>query len=248
MIPSKCEQDLSVPCYFFDLNRNLRPASFFDLAQELAVQGSAMVGAPDWILMKRDMAWILTRMHVHYERLPRVYSKVHMQTWHAGVSGPLYIREYLMTDTEGEVLARATSSWALMEISTRSIARVERIYDILPPEPQCAERALEPNAPKVVWPHGAEPERIVQYTVKYSDTDYNGHANNARYPVWAYDALPLETAASGRIKDFCINYNRELHPGETVELAVVRPSENSWIVEGKHEGMQNFICRMDFGE
>ena len=246
MTPSKCEQELAVPCYFFDINRRLRPAAFFDLAQELAVQGSAMVGAPDWVLKGRDVAWILARMHVHYESLPQLYGKVRFQTWHSGVTGPLYTRDFLMLAPDGSVLVRATSSWALMEVSTRSIAKAERIFDLLPPAPQWPERALEQDAPKVMWPRDASPEFVSRHEVNYSDVDYNAHANNARYPVWAYDALPQELATGGRITDFYINYNRELHLGETVELAGARRNESSWVVEGRREGVQNFICRMDF--
>ena len=149
MIPPKCEQELSLPCYFFDVNKNLRPASFFDLAQEIAVQGSAMVGAPDWVLKDRDIAWILSRMHVRFEQYPRLYDKVLLQTWHSGISGPLYTRDYLMLNADGNVLIRATSSWILMEISTRSITRVDRIFDLMSPEPQCDGRALDANAPKL---------------------------------------------------------------------------------------------------
>ena len=246
MTPSKCEQDLAIPCYFFDINQRLRPASFFDIAQELAVHGSAMVGAPDWVLKSRDVAWILARMHVHYERLPQLYDKVHIQTWHSGVTGPLYTRDYQMLASDGSTLIRATSSWALMEVSTRSIAKAERIFDLLPPEPQWPERTLEQDAPKVLWPRGAEPEYTVRHDVLYSDVDYNAHANNARYPVWAYDALPQDVTTCMRLTDFYINYNRELHLGETVELAAVKRDAASWIVEGRRDGAQNFICRMDF--
>ncbi len=246
MIPSKCEQEISLPCYFFDVNKKLRPAAFFDIAQDIAMKGAEMIGAPDWILEKRDVAWILTRMHVHYESIPSIYSKVRLQTWHAGVSGPMYIREYLMYDEQGNILVRATSSWVLMEISTRSIARAERIADILSPEPQCPERAIEDNAPKIVWPRGAEPELTASHKVLYSDVDYNAHANNARYPVWAYDILPDEFTCGRRISDFYINYNHELHPSETTGMYAVRRDQSSWIVEGKREDVQNFICRIDF--
>jgi len=246
MIPSKCEQDLLIPCYFFDINKNFRPAAFFDLAQEMAMQGSAQLGAPDWVLKERDLGWILSRMHVHFERVPRLYETVKLQTWHSGITGPLYTRDYQMRDSEGEIIASASSSWILMEISTRSITRVDRIFDLMSPEPQCAERALPANAPKVVWPHGAEPSFKAEHKVLYSDVDYNGHANNARYPVWAYDALPWEDITGKQISDIYINYNRELHPQDTVELYGVPSSGNGWIVEGKREELQNFICRFEF--
>ena len=246
MIPSKCEQDISIPCYFFDINHNLRPASFFDLAQEIAVHGSAMVGAPDWVLKSRDVAWILARMHVHYARLPKLYDKIQLQTWHSGVSGPLFTRDYLMLAADGSTLVSATSSWALMEVSTRSLVKAERIFDLLSPEPQCPERALDADAPKIVWPRGCEPDCIIPHRVNYSDVDYNGHANNARYPVWAYDALPAETVTGRRITDFYINYNRELRLGDVSELSVLCRDGISWFVEGRRDGQQNFICRMDF--
>ena len=246
MTPSKCERELSIPCYFFDINQRLRPASFFDIAQEMAVHGSAMVGAADWVLKGRGVAWILARMHVHYDRLPALYDKVTLQTWHSGVSGPLFTRDFLMLDESGTPIVRATSSWLLMEVSSRSIAKAERIFDLLSPEPQWPERALESDAPKVMWPRGAEPESVMEHKVLYSDVDYNAHANNARYPVWAYDTLPQEITTGKCITDFYINYNRELHLGDTVELARVKRDEGSYIVEGHRDDTQNFICRMDF--
>ena len=149
MKASKCERTLDIPCYFFDINQRLRPAGFFDIAQDLAVHGSAMVGAPDWVLKERGLAWILARMHVRYERLPRLYDKVCIQTWHSGVAGPIYTRDYQMLDASGKVLIRATSSWGLMDVNARSLAKAERIFDLLPPEPQWPGRALE-DAPKIV--------------------------------------------------------------------------------------------------
>ena len=49
-----------------------------------------------------------------------------------------------------------------------------------------------------------------------------------------------------RITDFYINYNRELHFGDAVELARVMRQDGSYIVEGHSGDAQNFICRMDF--
>lgn len=248
MTPSKFEQDLRLPCYFFDINHRLRPAAFFDIAQELAVGGAAMLGADDKVLNTRDLAWILIRTHLHFESLPSLGSSVHLQTWHSGVSGPLYTRDYLMLGDDGSTLVRGTSSWALMELSTRALAKAERIFDLLPPEPQHPSRALEADAPKIVWPRGAAPDFSASHLVAYSDVDYNGHANNARYPVWAYDALPQEVAVGQTVCDFFINYNRELHLGQTVALSVLRRSPASWLVEGSHDGLQNFICRIDFAK
>ena len=248
MTPSKFEQDFFVPTCCFDINSNMRPAAFFEIAQDLAVNGATMVGAPDPVLKQKGVVWILIRMHVHYERLPRLYESVKLQTWHAGVVGPLYIRDYMFLSEDGQPLIRATSSWALMDIENRTLARADRIFDVLPPEPQHPDRAIQTNAPKLFWPSGALPDRVTTHKVLYSDVDYNGHANNARYPVWAYDTLPPELSASGRISDFYINYNRELHRNDDAELRRLPLQDGSWLVEGSCDGLQSFICKISFKE
>lgn len=246
MTPSKFELDLSVPTCHFDSGSLMRPAAFFEIAQDLAVGGATMVGAPDPVLKQKGVVWVLIRMHVQYDRLPRLYDKVHLQTWHAGVVGPLYIRDFVFKSMEGDTLIRATSSWGLMDVENRSLARPARIFDVLPPEPQHPDRALDTVAPKIFWPAGAEPASVSEHKVLYSDVDYNGHANNARYPVWAYDTLPEELASSGRISSFSINYNRELYLGQTAELRCLQDTDGSWIVEGLHADYQSFICKIDF--
>lgn len=246
MTPSKFEQDFCIPTYCFDINSRMRPAAFFEIAQDLAVNGATMVGAPDPVLRQKGVVWILIRMHVHFDSLPRLYEPVKLQTWHAGVAGPLYLRDYVILSADGKPLVRATSSWGLMDIENRTLARADRIFDVLDPAPQHPDRALEANAPKIVWPAGALPDMVTTHRVMYSDVDYNGHANNARYPVWAYDILPAELAASGRITDFSINYNRELHPGEEAEIRRMPAGGSAWLVEGSHDGLQSFICKISF--
>ncbi len=248
MTPSKFEQTFPIPTHDFDLHSRMRPAAFFELAQELAMGGSTMIGVPDNVLGPRGLAWILLRMHVEYDRMPRLYEDVHFQTWHAGITGPLFIRDYKFLSTDGETLVRASSSWALMERETRSLARPGRISDILTAEPQHPDRAVSFNPDKVIWPEGAGPDLVLPRRVLYSDVDHLGHANNTRYAVWAYDALPPEVTFSRNLKSFSINYNRELRPSDTVTLRRVQTGPASWIVEGVHDEVQSFICMMEFDE
>ena len=91
----------------------------------------------------------MLRNSIHFDRLPLMAEKVTLQTWHSGIKGPISTRDYRMLDADGKTIINATSSWALMDFETRRIAKPERISDLLSPEPQCPERALEPDAPKV---------------------------------------------------------------------------------------------------
>lgn len=246
MIPDKYEEEYIIPCYFLSLGYRLRPSSFFDIAQELAVRGSTQLGVPDPVLHGRGLCWILLRNAIHYDRLPGVEEKVTLQTWHSGIRGPISTRDYRVIDVTGEVIIRATSSWALMDMEARSLAKPERIFDIMSPEPQNPERALQPDAPKIIIPRDCETMEAGVHIVTYSDLDYNHHANNGKYPHWAMDCLPAEVASNQLVTDFFLNYNREAKLGDAVQLLRAQGPDGSWYVEGLVDGLQSFICRIVF--
>jgi len=52
----------------------------------------------------------------------------------------------------------------------------------------------------------------------YSDIDFFGHMNNARYIQWIQDATDIEVLTNASQIRFDINYLSEVLPGETVEL------------------------------
>lgn len=246
MTPDRYQEEYTVPCFFIDCNWHLRPSSFFDIAQELAVRGSTQLGVPDSVLHERGLCWILLRNAMHFDRLPGIEEKVTLQTWHSGVRGPISTRDYRVIDSTGKTIIRATSSWALMDMEARSLAKPERIFDLLSPEPQNPERVLQPDAPKIVIPHDIPQEEAGTHPVTYSDLDYNHHANNGKYPHWAMDCLPTEVSTKLRVTDFYINYNREVKLGDSVRLVRAQAPDGTWYVEGLIDNLQSFICKIVF--
>lgn len=242
----KFRDDYIVPCYFIDNSYMLRPSSFFDLAQQLAVRGATELGASDFVLHERGLGWILVRNAIHFDAYPTISEPVKLETWHSGVKGPYFTRDYRMVSKDGKSMVRATSSWVLMDIATRSIAKPDSIADVFPMEAQCSERALQPDAPKVIFPKDAVKEDAGVHIVKYTDIDYNLHANNAKYPAWAMDCLPESETMNKRVSDFYINYNREVRLGSNVQLVRAQGADGAWFVEGLFEGAQSFICKIVF--
>lgn len=246
MTPDKYQEEFIIPGYFIDNQERLRPSSFFDIAQELAIRGATMLGAPDTILHERSLGWVLIRNAIHFDAFPRIEEKVTLQTWHSGVSGPFFTRDYLCIDGTGKAIVRATSCWALMNIEKRSVVKPDSIFDIFPSEPQCPERALEPNAPKIFIPRDAVREAAGEHVVRYTDLDYNNHANNGKYPHWAMDCLPEEVTLKKSVRDFYLNYNREARMGDTVALVRAQDADGAWYVEGLCDDLQSFICKIVF--
>lgn len=242
----KFVQDFIVPSYMVDARRKLRASSFMEIAQELAGRGAEQLHMADRDLASLDAVWVLARMHVSFVDTPVRGQEVTLGTWHKGLKGIQYVRDYSMTDAAGRPLVLSSSSWIIMHMKERRMLRPELLADFVPSEPQCDGDAVKDPCAKILLPKGVELESAGEHIVRYSDVDYNGHTNNTKYVVWALDALPQELVFNHDLKEMDINYNKESHPCETVTLQSVHAG-GEWFVEGcGADGQQCFIARFLF--
>ena len=240
-------QDVCIPCYQTNGNGVLKPASFMDLAQEIAYWAAQELGFGYDTLHIHHTAWVLSRMHVHFHRPVCWRDAVTLYTWHKGSNGLFYLRDFLLRSAEGERCVSATSSWVVIDERSRRLVRPEELAELMRLD-HAVEDAIAEPAPKVAFPKGdtrSEPgttEAAGEHRVVYSDIDILGHTNNARYVVWAMDCLPPEAAARP-FKDLYINFNKETRLGDTVQLFRLR-QENGWLVEGRVDGKSCFVVQL----
>jgi len=222
-----------------------------DIAQGLAEKGSWQIYATDADLAPFDLAWVLARMTVRFDSLPSRGDSVSGETWHRGLDGIFYMRDYQLIDSAGSVAVRASSSWILMNLSSRHIVFGNKLPSdpsisfLVSGQPQNPDKVLEEDCQKLVIPHGLTPVLALSHKVVYSDLDYNGHTNNAKYTVWAMDALPQDYVTAHSLKEISINFNLESHLGETVDLYVARDGD-LFYVTGKSADTQIFIAELKF--
>ena len=236
-------QDICIPCYQTNRETLLKPAAFMDLAQEIAYWAAQELGFGYDTLHIHHVAWVLSRMHIHFHRPPSWRDLVKLFTWHKGAAGLFYLRAFQLQDARGEDIVLATSSWVVIDERTRRLVRPDELADFLKVDYDI-DHAIEEPAGKVVLPKGLEAEPAGEHVVSYSDLDLIGHTNNARYAVWAMDCLPLEEAEKP-MKDLYINFNKETTAGETVRLSRLKEGD-AWYVEGKVDGKSCFTVKMEF--
>jgi len=242
----KFRQDICIPCYQTDSSFSLTPASFMDLAQEIAYWAAQELGFGYDNLHIHHVAWVLSRMHFHFEHPPRWRDDVTLYTWHKGASGLFYLRDFFLQDLEGRGAVTCTSSWVIIDERTRRFVRPEDVQGLLSIDAPVDSAIVEP-APKVVMPRGIQAEPAGEHTVAYSDVDLLGHANNARYMVWAMDCIPYEDVSARRVKDVYINFNKETTPGTTVDLFRLCTEEEGnpvYYVEGRVDGKSHFCAKI----
>lgn len=235
-----------IPCYQTDANWRLKPASFMDLAQEAANSHAAILGFGYDDLIQSRTAWILSRVNIHFIKAPLWRDEVTLTTWHKGLERLFFLRDFILTDKDGNECVKATSSWLVLNLDTRRLVRDPHLMD---EGTTCSDNVLEAPAAKVQMPKDKEATLVMEHTVTYSDVDLLGHTNNAMYMHWAMDALDYSLASARPVKELTINFNHETKAGEVVKIyrAEVEMEDGLHVfVEGKVENVSSFCVEFIF--
>ena len=94
-------QKHTIPCYQTDSKWRLKPASFMDLAQEAANTHAATLGFGYDDLIQSRTAWVLSRVNIHFLKSPLWRDEVTLTTWHKGLERLFFLRDFILTDKEG---------------------------------------------------------------------------------------------------------------------------------------------------
>lgn len=239
-------QHHTIPCYQTDSRWRLKPASFMDLAQEAANTHAAILGFGYDDLISSRTAWILSRVNIHFLRTPLWRDKVTLSTWHKGLERLFFLRDFILTDKEGNECIKATSSWLVLNLDTRRLVRDPHLMD---EGTTCSDNALEVPAGKVQMPKDIEASFVMDHIVSYSDVDLLGHTNNAMYMHWAMDAMDYSLVSDRQVRELTVNFNHETKAGETVRIyraEVEREDGLHIFVEGKVENVSSFCVEFIF--
>ena len=243
---NRLTEQYTIPCYDTDASWRLKPVSFMNYAQEMANRHANILGFGYDDLIASKTAWVLARMNIRFVNLPLWRDNVSLTTWHKGLNRLFFVRDFQMTDAQGNICVEATTSWIVLNLETRRFVRDPKLMD---EGTVCQDHAIEQPADKVVIPKDIEAEYVMDHVVSYSDVDMLGHTNNAMYMHWAMDAVAYEVTSQRPLKEVTINFNREARAGETVSIyRTVRESEGQLhvYVEGKVEGASSFCIEMIF--
>lgn len=166
-------------------------------------------------LKKGNRAFILSRVKLEVLKPLCAYAPLTAVTYPCESRGYSFLRCYAL-ESDGEVVARAISMWALIDTETHALVRVNDFDLGLPTLPK---NDLVLSAMKL-------PSTLVDvggYGVHYGDVDQNMHMNNTKYPDMYSNFLPLQ---GKMIRSITINYSNEAVIGE--KLRVQRCEEGGY--------------------
>lgn len=124
------------------------------------------------------------------------------------------MRDFLVKDTQGNILAKAVSTWVIIDEETRRIKKSQSIYTEYPLTVK--ERAIYCKLGNLK-PEG-QLELVYKRKVMYSDIDINGHLNNSKYVDFIMDSFNFDDHKKYRIKSIEVNYSDEALPGDIINI------------------------------
>ena len=206
-----------------DQSDTLTIASACDLFQEAAMNHAEILGVGREAMQQSGTVWILSRLSVYMACRPRFREKICTRSWPRGANKLFAIRDYdIHSEHSDDVLVRGRSAWLVVDIEKHRPLRPNSAVEKLPPNEGSNALPGENVAgndppPSLVAQDFSAVEPIVRQAC-YSDIDYNGHVNNARYIQWIQDLLDPETLKNAKQLRLDINYMAEVLPGETISL------------------------------
>lgn len=216
-------------------NGKIRLTSLADLFQEIAWR-HADSGDFGRNLLDTQQMWVLSRLEIKIFEFPKWGDKIRLFTGGRGAEKLFAFREFLVWDQDQKVLARAMSSWLLLNSETKRIQRPEQVLPA---------KLFDP-AKKPEW----QPEKLgiqgdrngtEKIQVRHSDLDLYNHVNNTSYIRWMENFLADRGIFPSHLS---INYLAESLAGEMVELSFF-DAENGKYVEGKVGGKSVFISKVN---
>lgn len=220
-MPSTYTQKFHIASYQTDVTARIKPSAILEMMQEVAGAHAEALGVGRSSFTPRNLAWVLTRVEVCMERYPLSSEVVTVETFPMPNRRVFFPRYYLFRDSEGKQIGCAGSLWVILDVTTRKMANASEIVALMPDN---SALTAPMGMPATVEEVGGKLQEAFRTPV-YTDLDMNGHVNNTRYLDWCCNELGIDTMRRSTLRQFAVNFNQEILPGQVIRTALHRDGE-----------------------
>jgi acyl-ACP thioesterase len=166
--------------------------------------------------MRDNRFWVLSRIYAEITHMPEWEDSIIVKTWPNGTDKLFALRNFDVSFPDGTHIASATSSWLILDMTTRKVQRPDNIlskfYSDLHPNHSPIRYASKLESPS----GGNHSSRL--YTIRVSDLDINLHTNNVKYLSWVSDSYDLDFIMKNFSRSVEINYLAESQFNEEIVI------------------------------
>lgn len=195
-------------------NGKLKYTDMSHLLQLTASAHSDSAGMSFAEMGQNNQTWVLSRMHIEVDEMPKWGDKVTVTTWIEYLDNGRSIRDFEMHLGDKKLLG-SSSLWAVLDTQLRRGAKELIINsDFVTRYPE--KKPTVKDNYRINY--AVETELVEERTVRLSDLDIVKHVNNVKYVEWCLDVFDIDLIFKEQIKSISANYLRELSLGDTVSI------------------------------
>lgn len=211
-------------------NGLLKHTELCNLLQLTAGYHAELGGLSFTDMQQHDQAWVLSRMRVEIDELPKWRDVVTVKTWIYDLQGSRSIRALEMWLGDKK-LAGSVTYWAVFNTKLRkaeALALPHEHFEKYPDREATAESFKKINLLR-------ETTVAIDKKVLLSDLDIVFHANNVKYLEWCLDYIDHKPLLRQQLKSFDMNYMRELMLNDSIQINVATEDKHTYFSVTKDE-------------
>lgn len=181
-------------------------------------------------LNPRHKTWVLSRLAIEMDVMPKAYDKFYIETWVENAMRFFTSRNFKVIGEGERVYGYGKSIWAMIDTETRQPVDIFSINDGLIREYIETEKECPiEKSSRVQMSADAPFERKVD--TYYNDVDINGHINSVKYIEHILDLFDVDFYKQHRLKRFEIAYVAESHQGDVLNFYKETVGEDEYCVK-----------------
>jgi acyl-ACP thioesterase len=201
------EKEYRIHVYETRPDGKLNLYSLFNYMQDIASDHAIKLGFGRDDLMRDNRFWVLSRIYSVINEWPLWEDSVILKTWPNGTDKLFALRNYEVRFRDGRYIASGTSSWLILDQTTKKVQRPDSILSQYNPNLHKDESPVR-YATKIN-PSAENGIKSPVFRVKVSDLDVNLHTNNVGYLKWVTDTYSLDFIMNNKPQSAEINYLAE---------------------------------------
>ena len=210
------EKEYHVHVYEMGPDGRVNLHSLFNYMQDIASVHAVALGYGRDDLLKQNHFWVLSRMYAKIESWPVWNETINVRTWPNGVDKLFAMRNYELSYKDGRKIGSASSSWLIIDRTTKRIQRPDEFLQKHNTENNFLVSPV--RNPEKLRESSDNGQFSPEFRVKINDLDINLHTNNVNYIKWVTDTYDLDFMLNHRACSAEINYLAEAIFGDEIGI------------------------------
>ncbi len=202
--------------YDVDFANKIKVSALFNFMQEAATNNANTLGFGYNQMVENHLFWVISRAKIEFKSFPTVEEEIIVETWPRTIDKLYAIRDFIIYNHDQIEIARATTSWLMVNGITRHPQRINgnpihlTVYE--------EKVAIEALCEKIEPLDETGVETVDTVRIGYNDIDINQHVSNVRYVELIFNAFPLTFFQNRQVSKFEINFLTESKYEDVLEI------------------------------